>query len=88
MYVCIFNSIRSITSSHGIMYLKIKVKEAECLHSFRCKLSQREQGIPGNALGKGQKGLEFFMPAEIKRVAHSLDFGLTLLHLLDSTPSQ
>lgn len=80
--------MKSITSSHGIMYSRLKVKEAECLHIFRCKLSQREQGIPGNTLGKGQKGLEFFMPAQSKHVANSLDFGLTLLHLLDSASSQ
>ena len=80
--------MKSITSSHGIMYSRIKVKEAECLHNFRCKHSQREHGIPGNALGKRQKGLTIFMPAEIKCVASSLDFRLILLHLLDSASSQ
>ena len=37
---------------------------------------------------QGAEGLEFFMPAESENVANSLDFGLILLHLLDSASSQ
>ena len=58
--------MKSITSSHGIMYSRIKVKAAECLHIFRCTLSQREQGIPGNTLGKGQKAWSFSCQLKVK----------------------